>query len=290
MQKRIMNYTVYSWAKDIIASLDAVKKEQNIRKVNLITPAIESRITTRFRESSKRAVFLDYDGTLVPFSRVPELATPDTATLNQIKLLTSNSATTTIIISGRDKNFLDEWFGTLNVHLIAEHGAFSKVPGSGWQCDIDQDQSWKSTFAPIFQRYSDHCIGSFVEEKFSSLSWHYRNAPPETGALYSKELKEEIRALVSHENRLHVLEGNMVIELKKTGYDKGTAAAKIIAGQHFDFIIAFGDDRTDEDVFRALPADAVSIKIGLTTSIAKFNLATQMDVARIIGDLIGKTS
>ncbi|MBN1309105.1 MAG: bifunctional alpha,alpha-trehalose-phosphate synthase (UDP-forming)/trehalose-phosphatase [Chitinispirillaceae bacterium] len=286
MQKRIKNYTVFSWAKNILTSMEALKKEQEIRRVNLMTPEIESAITAKFTNASKRAIFLDYDGTLVPFSNIPELATPGPPTLNQLKALAKNPRTTVVLISGRDKNFLDEWFETVNVHLIAEHGAFQKSPGGEWSCNIDPDQSWKSAFTPIFQRYTDHCIGSFIEEKFSSLTWHYRNSPAETGQLYAKELREEIRALVAHENKLHVLEGNMVVELKKTGYDKGTAALKFVSNHTFDCIIALGDDRTDEDIYRSLPADAVTIKIGVTPSIAKYNLATQNDVSRIIDRLI----
>jgi trehalose 6-phosphate synthase/phosphatase len=289
MQKRIKNYTVFSWAKDILAGLDAVKKEQALRRVNLITPAIELDIMTKFNHATKRAIFLDYDGTLVPFSKVPELATPDAVTLEQLKTLAANPGNTVVLISGRDKNFLEEWFGTLNIHLIAEHGAFQKSPGGNWTCTIDPDQTWKAAFVPILQRYTDHCIGSFVEDKFSSLAWHYRNAAVETGQIIVKELKEELRALVAHENKLHVLEGNKVVELKKTGYDKGIAAVKFIVDQKFDFILAIGDDRTDEDIFRSLPADAITIKIGLTLSIAKYNLATQNDVAKIIGQLIRGT-
>ncbi len=286
MQKRIKNYTVFSWAKDMLQSLEVAKKEQEIRRVNLITPTIESGIIAKFTAASHRALFLDYDGTLVPFSKVPELATPDATTLTQLKTLAENPQNTVILISGRDKNFLEEWFGTINIHLIAEHGAFHKPPGAGWVCAIDGDQGWKTAFVPIMQRYAGQCIGSFIEDKFSSLAWHYRNSPIETGQFKAKELKEELRALVSHENKLHVLEGNMVVELKRTGHDKGIAAAKFIEGKEFDFIIALGDDRTDEDIYRSLPPEAITIKIGITSSIAKYNFANQTEVSRIIDRLV----
>jgi trehalose 6-phosphate synthase/phosphatase len=287
MQKRIKNYTVFSWAKDILAGLEAIKKEQELRKVNLITAANETDIKAKFINASKRAIFLDYDGTLVPFSKVPELATPDMVTINQLKALAADPKNTVILISGRDKNFLEEWFGTINIHLIAEHGAFQKSPKGQWTCTIDTDQSWKAAFFPILQRYTDHCIGSFIEEKFSSLAWHYRNSPKETGQIKASSLKEELRALVAHENKLHVLEGDMVVELKRTGYDKGIAALKFVSENKFDFILAIGDDRTDEDIFHSLPADAITIKIGITTSTAKYNLANQKDVSKIISQLIG---
>jgi trehalose 6-phosphate synthase/phosphatase len=236
--------------------------------------------------ASNRAIFLDYDGTLVPFSRIPELAIPGTQTLKQLKLLSEDSKNSVVLISGRDKDFLEGWFGSLNIHLIAEHGAFQKPPGGKWQCAIDPDQSWKPAFAQVLQRYTDRCNGSFIEEKFSSLAWHYRNSPPEMAQIKSKELKEELRTLVAHENKLHVIEGNMVVEIKRSGYDKGVAALKFVTDQKFDFIVAIGDDRTDEDIYRSLPPEAVTIKIGITSSNAKYNFANQREVSRFIDRLI----
>jgi trehalose 6-phosphate synthase/phosphatase len=286
MQRRIKNYTVFTWAKDFLDSLEVIKKEQELRRVNLLTASIESDIMAKFRNASQRVIFLDYDGTLVPFSRIPEMAIPGAQTLKQLKLLAENQKNAIVLISGRDKDFLQEWFGAINVYLIAEHGAFHKSPGGEWQCAIDPDQGWKPAFAQVLQRYTDHCNGSFTEEKFSSLAWHYRNSPPEMGQMKAKELKEELRTLVAHENKLHVIEGNMVVEVKKTGYDKGIAALKFINDRKFEFIAAIGDDRTDEDIFRSLPADAVTIKIGMTTSIAKYNLTNQREVSRFITRLI----
>jgi trehalose 6-phosphate synthase/phosphatase len=286
MQRRLKNYTVFTWARDIFESLETVKKEQEVRQVRLVTPLIETRILDSYAKASQRAIFLDYDGTLVPFSRVPELATPDVPTIKLLNDLAENPGNTVILISGRDKNFLEEWFGSSKLHLIAEHGAFQKAPGMKWECLIDPDQGWKTAFLPLFQRYTDRCRGSFIEEKSSSLAWHFRNSPPEMSEIKAKELKDELRTLVAHENKLHVIEGTMVVEIKKTGYDKGVAAAKFVARQKYDFILALGDDRTDEDIFRALPADAITVKIGITSSIAKYNLANQREVSRTISRLL----
>lgn len=286
MQKRIKNYTVFTWANEIIESLDAVKREQEQRKVNIVTPAHEINILTQFVNAQKRVVFLDYDGTLVPFSKVPELAVPSVKTLDRLKSLAENPKNTIVLISGRDKNFMEEWFGTLNVHCIAEHGAFYKAPQSEWACNIDADQTWKTLFLPVLQRYTDRCNGSFIEEKFSSLAWHFRNAPTERGTQRAIELKEELRALVAHENKLQVIDGNMVVEIKRTGYDKGIAALKFISDKKFDCMIALGDDKTDEDIFKSLPSTAISIKIGMTTSIARYNLPNQHEVSRFLDRLI----
>ena len=286
MQKRIKNYTVFSWAQDFFDSMVAIKKVQEKRKVNIITPVIESEIVTSFYIAARRVIFIDYDGTLVPFSRIPELAVPEMETIDQMRRLTENPKTTVVLISGRDKNFLEEWFASVNVHLIAEHGAFHKAPAGEWQRMIDSDQSWKTAIALVLKRYIDKCKGSFIEEKFSSMAWHYRNSPVDIGSMMAKDLIEELRALVSHENKLQVLEGSKIIEIKRTGYDKGTAALNFIGNAEFDCIIAIGDDRSDEDIFRCLPPDSITIVIGIRASMANYNLKNQLDVKQFIEHLI----
>ncbi|MBN1129425.1 MAG: bifunctional alpha,alpha-trehalose-phosphate synthase (UDP-forming)/trehalose-phosphatase [Chitinispirillaceae bacterium] len=286
MQKRIKDYTIFTWAREIMDGMETIKKEQDVRRVTLISPAVESTIVSRYKAADRRVLFLDYDGTLVPFSKVPELAVPGSRTIKQLQELSEKPGNAVVLISGRDKNFLEEWFGSSSVHLIAEHGAFQKSPDAEWLCTIDPDQTWKAVFIPVFQRYTDRCNGSFIEEKFSSLAWHYRNAPLEVGQLKAKELREELRTLAAHENKLQVLEGEMVVEIKRSGYDKGSAALKFISNTPYDFIMAIGDDRTDEDIFRSLPPEAITIKIGITTSLAKYNLANQGDVSHIIDRLI----
>jgi trehalose 6-phosphate synthase/phosphatase len=286
MQERLRRYTVFAWARAIVDSVGAVKKEQELRKVNVVTPSDEADIIRKFASASRRAIFIDYDGTLVALTRVPELAVPSAATMLQLERLTAQPATSVILISGRSKDFMEEWFGGVAVNCIAEHGACQKGPGEPWQCVIDSDQGWKTAIVPVLEKYVDRCNGSFIEEKFSSLAWHYRNAPYEIATVQAKELSEELRSAAAHENRLHVLEGSRVVEVKRTGYDKGTAALKFISEKTFDCIIAMGDDKTDEDIFRSLPTDAITLKVGLKTTLARYNLRNQFEVGRFLERLI----
>ena len=126
MQNRIRRYSVFSWAADIIQSTAGIKQEQELRKVNLLTIPIESRLVMQYRQAARRVIFLDYDGTLVPFSRIPELAIPDVPTLRHLHLLAEDPKNRVVIISGRAKDFMEEWLGDLDVFLFAEHGAFQK--------------------------------------------------------------------------------------------------------------------------------------------------------------------
>ena len=266
--------------------MDRTKQEQHVLKVRLINRSVENQIAQRYHKAVRRIIFLDYDGTLVPFSRCPETAVPDERVLAQLRRLATDTRNTLVIVSGREREFLDKWFGDLPIDLIAEHGAFIRTPSAGWTSEVDSDPAWKQRVLPVLQRYADRCTGAFIEEKAFSLVWHYRNADPEIALLRSQELKDELRELVSHDSKLQVMEGHKVVEAKRAGYDKGSVAVKLLGTAPFDFILAIGDDKTDEDLFRALPAEALTFKIGISASLAKYNLKDQRQVSRLMDRLL----
>ena len=84
-----------------------------------------------------------------------------------------------------------------------------------------------------------------------------------------------------------VLEGSKVIEVKNGAVNKGRAAMVWISREPWDFILAIGDDLTDEDIFAALPESAYSIKVGLGPTKARFNIGSQFEVTELLEELIG---
>jgi len=83
-----------------------------------------------------------------------------------------------------------------------------------------------------------------------------------------------------------VIDGNKVIEIRAHGIDKGIAARILLENDKYDFILAIGDDKTDEDLFGAIPEDGYSIRVGLTQSVAKYNFRKQTDVIVLLNKLI----
>ena len=95
--------------------------------------------------------------------------------------------------------------------------------------------------------------------------------------------------MMVNEPFLQTLEGHKVLEVKKKGHDKGVAASHLIEQKpDLDFFLAIGDDRTDEDLFKALPPEAITIKVGAVSSNAKYNLKQQSDVQPFIDKLLLK--
>lgn len=288
MRKRIESYDVFAWAEDFVNQLKLIKNEQIMLDIKLVNKAIENQLKKDYQEASKRIILLDYDGTLVPFSRYPDKALPDDKVKKQLKQLSKDSKNTVVIVSGRDKKFLNKCFGRLKIILIAEHGFFTKKPGTKWIAitETPDKNEWKSNVKPLLKKYTDRCTGSFIEEKESAIVWHYRNAEPDFALVRSQELKEELIEFLLYHKDLQLVEGNKIIEIKKIGYDKGLSILKLMENQNYDFILAVGDDRTDEELFKALPDNAYSIKVGLVQSNAKYNLTHQFEVNDLIDRLL----
>jgi len=287
MQNRLQRYDVVHWADDFIGELLSIKDEQKRFNARLLGPSTREQILKDFKKAEKRLIFLDYDGTLVPFARYPQMAKPSEDLLKILKQLSEKPANSLVLISGRDKDILQSWFGTLNMELVAEHGVWIKEKGQDWRLAKPLTNDWKPRIRPILEIYADRLPGSFVEEKDFSIVWHYRGADPELAYLRAKELADDLVNFTANMD-VQVLHGSKVIEVRCSGVNKGIAAMYFVSKNNFDFMLAIGDDYTDENLFKVIPPIAYSIKVGMSQSYAKFNLHSYIEVMRLLEQLMGK--
>ncbi|MCD4769095.1 MAG: bifunctional alpha,alpha-trehalose-phosphate synthase (UDP-forming)/trehalose-phosphatase [Bacteroidales bacterium] len=270
MTERLRRYTIERWANEFISSLNGVKKLQQINLTRKITESKITEIISDYRIAKKRILFLDYDGTLSWFKKNPEDAKPDKELYSILNNLTTDTNNTLVIISGRDKETLSRWFKKNDkIHFIAEHGVWLKEPGKKWNMMEQIDNEWKESILPLLEYYVDQTPKTFIEYKNFSLVWHYRMADPDLGIQRSWELKEQLRNLTANLN-LEIMDGDKVLEIKYSGINKGKAAINKMTNNSYDFILAVGDDWTDEYTFDAMPAQAYTIKVGAKTTKASF--------------------
>src|SRR5690606_12923690 len=90
---------------------------------------------------------------------------------------------------------------------------------------------------------------------------------------------------VARSNNLQVFEGDCYLEIKGPGIDKSSAAMDFIGKERFDFILAIGDQWTNEESFKALPSSAFSICVGHKCSRAQFNVNSHHEVKQILEQL-----
>lgn len=285
MQRRIADYDVHKWINDFFEQLLNIKKEQEKQKVKLLDEHTIEKVLDEFTKAKKRSILLDYDGTLVPFQKLPALAVPGTDVLQLLTELSENEANEVTVVSGRDNDTLEKWMGHLPITLVAEHGAFIRYKNGGWQQHVAQSNEWKEEIRPLLQLFVTRCAGSFIEEKKNTLAWHYRNTDPDLGFVRSRELRNSLLQLTAN-TALQVIDGNRVVEIRLIGVDKGATALKIF--DHFspDFSICFGDDATDEDMFRMLRDKGYTIKVGSGTTAAQYTLSSQKELLPLLGRFI----
>jgi trehalose 6-phosphate synthase/phosphatase len=282
MQSRLKRYDVVRWAQDFIERLDAVFAFQKSFYERRLTATHKKKLVDQYKNAKRRLLLLDYDGTLVSFASKPGGAAPDAEIIEYLSRLSKRNEI--VMVSGRERKTLIKWFGSLNIGLIAEHGVWLREKSTEWHEVASLRDDWKDEVRPILELYMDRTPGTLIEEKTFSLVWHYRMADPDLAMIRANELKETLINLTENLN-IGILEGNKLIEVKTAGITKGNAALHWISRKDWDFILAIGDDVTDEDTFGVLPKDAYSLKVGLGLSKARFNVLEVSEVRQLLKEL-----
>ncbi len=285
MQHRIANFTVHDWAGTFMNSLQQAKPSHLSGSSHFTHHLSDSRrkeLLTAYEASKRRVLLFDYDGVLAPFRSKPADAKPDANIIKKLHKLSDKSGNHVVLISGRPSTDLQDWFGDSlpNVTLIAEHGAFARPKGGKrWRPTTDVDLNWKEEVQKILETYTAKTPGSTYEAKEASVVWHYRRASPYYAQKHLVIVKRLLNRLAKQYPIL-VEQGNMILEVRTDGVHKGSAALDILQ-QQTDFILAIGDDVTDEDMFEHLPGWAYTIKVGRGRTAARFrlsNVATAQDL------------
>ncbi|MFV0471781.1 MAG: bifunctional alpha,alpha-trehalose-phosphate synthase (UDP-forming)/trehalose-phosphatase [Paludibacteraceae bacterium] len=283
MQRRIQKQDIKKWANDFVNELGAIK-EQNLQIIQKIVGKRQfNQIKSSYDNASNRIIFLDYDGTLAPFVKNPKDAVPSAELLELITRMLDDKKNTIVINSGRNHQILDEWFKGMNLDFAAEHGAFYKE-NDKWYENQKKIVEWDEEIINIISHTIEKTPRSTLEVKDASLVWHYRNVDVWLAELREKQLINALIGPCSHLN-LQIVPGNKIVEVKPPEFTKGSEVNRRLHKQNYDFVLAIGDDTTDEDMFRALPEDGISIKVGGFSPVAKYRIPLQSGVIPFLDKL-----
>jgi trehalose 6-phosphate synthase/phosphatase len=276
LRNRVLRFDVHRWAEDFLAALGGEPGAGEVFAPRLTVAAAISAANTAAQAHRRLLLLLDYDGTLVPIAARPELAAPDAELLELLYKLGQKQVLSVHVLSGRPRVDCERWLGDLPVGLHAEHGMYSRVGGE-WQARAVVPEDLREKVKATLDRVADCTPGSRVEVKAAGLAWHYRQAEREQGAYHARELRLHLRELLVG-TPLEVLAGDKVIEVRPRGIHKGLVLREVL--QPGDQVLALGDDRTDEDLFTAAPPGALTVRVGLGPSSARYRLP---DVAAVRG-------
>jgi len=288
MHRRVVENDVHHWVDRFIRSLGSPDNEISATPPMLSSSTLAETLSLPFAAANKPLIMLDYDGSLREFTARYEDAIPTDEILEILTGLGDLKDAEIYINSGRDRHTLGTWFDGLDISLIAEHGSWVRYKGQpDWtRLGPAPDLRWKTEAISIMNDFVSRTPGARIEEKSSALVWHFREAENDVGEWQSLDLTTHLENTLASAP-VEILTGSKIVEIRQHGLDKGRAYGIVEAEQGpFDFVLATGDDRTDEDLFAQLPSDAYSVHIGQGGSLATSSLSSPASVRRLLALLV----
>ncbi|KAG7023140.1 putative alpha,alpha-trehalose-phosphate synthase [UDP-forming] 9, partial [Cucurbita argyrosperma subsp. argyrosperma] len=294
------HYSKRCWGIGLGLSFRILSLSPSFRKLSI------EHIGSAYRNASRRAIFLDYDGTVVSETLVVKSPSPEVISI--INNLCTDPKNTVFIVSGRGKVSLGSWFDSCkNLGIAAEHGYYLR-----WNRDSDWEVSplaenfdWKRIAEPVMNLYTEATDGSYIETKDSALVWHYQDADPYFGSCQAMELLDHLENVLANEPVV-VKRGQQIVEVKPQGVTKGLVAERVLStmvnsDKAPDFVMCIGDDRSDEDMFESILSRSYSLSlatppmifactVGQKPSKAKYYLDDTADVLTLLQSLANCSS
>ncbi|KAG6327748.1 hypothetical protein ID866_11341 [Astraeus odoratus] len=256
LHRVVTTHTSHTWASVLVKMLLSQMSGQTTAKRTPYIP--KDRLKESYDRAKKRLFLFDYDGTLTPIVKTPSMALPSPDALLALTKLASDPANIVYIVSGRDQAFLETHLGHIrHLGMSAEHGGFIREPQNGereWVNFTEKlDMSWMEEVAEVFRYYTERTTGSHIEVKKSSITWHYRSSDPEWGLFQCRQCQDLLENNLVPKRPIEVLVGKKNLEVRPIAVNKGEIVKRILyLNPDAEFIFCAGDDKTDEDMFRAL--------------------------------------
>ncbi|MEL6745186.1 MAG: trehalose-phosphatase [Pseudomonadota bacterium] len=231
--------------------------------------------------ANRLAMFLDFDGTLVPFADTPEsvIVPRDLpATLADISTRLDGGLA---IVTGRPAKQIDGFLNGAVAAVAGEHGATMRWPnGDVERLDLPNMQSELSAAQNAFEGLD----GIWIEQKSAGFAVHYRLAPSQRETVRASMVELSVKR-----GDLHLLDGNHVFELRATAANKGAAVRSFMQSPPFQgrVPVFVGDDTTDEDAFAAAQdLEGLGIKVGEGKTCARLRVTDCAAVHAFLRDLL----
>lgn len=284
MRKLVIENDSKWWAKRFIDSLVRATGEATRDEVRRLDDAA----LKAFEPSeTKKALFLDYDGTLRGFTVDPAKATPQPRLIEILEKLSERDDLDVYVVSGRKADFLQKHLGRFGFTLVGEHGYTFTRPGEEPELlNAEADLEWMPAVREVFDLYAASTPGTHVEQKRSALVWHYRAADPEFGHWKAIELIGHLKEAIANVPAA-IAHGKKIVEVSSQQINKGMAVERFIHENNYAAILCIGDDQTDETMHRHRKIGAVTIKVGSGTTDAEYRLPGPDHVHDMLATIAG---
>lgn len=283
----VHRFTVHNWSSEILHRLSDNVRPPRHAAGEMPDDALRALAAGTLSATGSITLLIDYDGTLVPYAATPDEAVPDAELLRLLASVAAHPQITLHIVSGRSVDTLNRWFWRLKADLWAEHGAAHRRSDTGtWERFVATDRDWLDRASDYLSVLANDTPGAVLEEKSTGLAWHYRGVDPSLAASRLAQIRAEVPAVLV-DSAAEMFEGHLVLEVRARGISKGLVVRDIVrTTRHHGPIVAIGDDRTDEEMFAALPPAGIAIRVGGGSTTARYSLTDYRAVRRLLGLLL----
>jgi trehalose-phosphatase len=211
--------------------------------------------------ADKRALLLDYDGTLAPFKVDRNEAVPYPGIREMLERMISECNIRLVIISGRWMGDLIPLLGLKELPEIwGSHGWERLMPDRKYQIAQPDKRSLQG-IADAESWILEEKLSKYCERKHYSLALHLRGVEPSEGAAIKEKTLEKWSG-IANQSGLSIQEFDGGIELRSPELNKGHAVETILGEMGEGTVAAYlGDDHTDEDAFTVLEGRGLAVLV-----------------------------
>lgn len=234
---------------------------------------------TQVAQSPSLLVATDFDGVLAPLVLDPLTSRPLPGTIESLETLATLPRTHVAVVSGRDLATLTTLTGLADsdVTRIGSHGAESSADEAGGDLGQPEAERLEALVTDLAALAADH-PGTALEHKPAAVVLHTRGMEPGP----AEAAEAAARELAERHTGVHVTRGKHVVEMSVVRADKGTALMALRDALGADAVVYFGDDVTDEDVFRLLSEQDLGVKVGDGATAAMYRVAEPEQAAEAL--------
>lgn len=242
----------------------------------------KKRIHARILDARSLFFAIDYDGTLVPIVPRPEMARPTEETLETLEALARTPGILLAVVSGRSLEVLRRFLPLPNLLLLGLHGLeiWPQVDRAASRTDVHAVRADLDRLMLAVQEQIGGGQQPRIEDKRHALAFHFRGEKPAAAA----RMRKAIRAAFDEMKEgaaIDLVPGKQVLEARAKNVNKGESTHAMWEQLAPDSLpIVFGDDVTDEDLFRAFAKEGITVRVGKASlrSEARFCLKSPADV------------
>jgi trehalose 6-phosphate phosphatase len=226
---------------------------------------VEEDVLRRIATAGDLFVFLDYDGTLSRIAPTPAQAVPLPGTAELLRRLVAAPRVQVAVVSGRTIADVRHFLDVPGLYYVGVHGAEVRLPGGETQA-VEETVPIRSVLPAIIRRVRERIAGRpgvWLEEKGTAVACHYRLAAPADAAAARRAVTDLVHEYRRRGSPIEFMGGHAVAEIRPAQVSKGKTVCALLATHGRAALSMYiGDDQTDEDAFRQLPADAITVRVG----------------------------